>query len=236
MPKKPQPHMLTTGAQSSKSPTPEAVDMTIDKQLLVQAKKGLDEDLLLPKQRIVALEYLVDYHIGNAADRAGVSRYVASEYLKKPAVKTFIAKRREAIEARIEVNVELIVEELRRILTADISEALDENGAFLPLHEWPVDLRRALAGINNEELMGRDDEGNRILVGQVVKVKFWNKNKSAELLLKKLNAFAPDKSEEQMSFKELIEKAEEARTDVGKNAEQPPVRSEGEAVDGDPEE
>jgi phage terminase small subunit len=112
--------------------------------------------------------------------------------LRSAQVAAFVDERRAKVLAKVSVSAEVKLErvllELNRILHADPADALDENGAPLPLRDWPEDLRRALAGVEVEEIWD-GPRGEREHVGTVHKYKFWNKTAASEQLLRHLGAF-----------------------------------------------
>ena len=144
------------------------------------------------RQRHFAKEYLVDRNATQAAIRAGYSprtaRVQGPQLLLHPAIKRLINSTLEQVEERTEIKLERVLTELHRILTADIGLGLNSAGGVKPLQDWPEDLRRALSGIDVEEIWGNED-GQRQQVGVVKKVKFWSKTHSAEQLLRHLGAF-----------------------------------------------
>lgn len=92
----------------------------------------------------------------------------------------------EAIAVREKHHSDEIITELVSYLRADITEAFDrETGALKPLHEMPANVRKLIAGVEVEEIFeGRGDD--RRIVGTLRKVKFWDKPRSMETLMKHL--------------------------------------------------
>lgn len=93
-----------------------------------------------------------------------------------------------AIAEKKLVTVEDVLRELLLIAKVDIAKAYGENGKLLSIHEIPEDTRRAIAGIEVEELFegqGRDKKQ----IGFTTKVKFWDKPRCLELLGKHLEMF-----------------------------------------------
>ena len=74
-----------------------------------------------------------------------------------------------------EVNV---LKELKRIAFFDLGALYHENGALKPVTEWPVEARRAIAGVDVEKLFSQKDH-----VGYTVKVKAHNKVAALEKLM-----------------------------------------------------
>jgi phage terminase small subunit len=163
------------------------------KKAKVRARSGRrDERGLTPQQRLFALEYLLDRNGTQAAIRAGYSektaRSQASDLLTIPNIQAFLEARLAALEERVELKLDQVVLELHRILTADPSEALNDDGSVKPMKEWPKALRRACSGFEVEELFeGRGEE--RAKIGQVKKFRLCSKTSASEQLLRVLGAF-----------------------------------------------
>lgn len=136
---------------------------------------------------------------GNATQAArdvGVSEASAAEmgsrWLREVETQALVEAERKRVAEKTGLSTERVVSELFHILTADLVDAMDEHGALKPLKEWPEPLRRALSGIENEEVF-EYEEGKRIHVGTLRKVKFWSKTDSGRELLRVLGAYAPKK-------------------------------------------
>lgn len=84
------------------------------------------------------------------------------------------------------ITVVRVLAELWRIASADPAGIYREDGTVLPVPEMPEDIRRAISGIEVNELWGTDAAGNRIQIGVTKKVKFWSKEKTLELLMKNM--------------------------------------------------
>jgi len=116
---------------------------------------------------------------GYSVERA---RITASELLAEPEIQDRIAELCEARNQKLEVDAETIIIELLRMLTADVALALDDNGAVKNIHDIPIDLRRTIASFEIDTI------GSAQTVTRT-KVRFWSKEKAAELLGKHLTLF-----------------------------------------------
>lgn len=152
---------------------------------------------ITPRQARFVQEYLLDVNGTQAAIRAGYSAKsadrIAIELLRNPEVAREISERQARREQRTEIKADTVLAELLRLARVDLAQAFNENGDLKPIHEIPEDVRRAIAGVEIEALFegrGRDREQ----VGFVKKVRFWDKNRSLELLGKHLALFI-DRSE-----------------------------------------
>lgn len=147
---------------------------------------------LTPKQAQFAREYLVDLNATQAATRAGFSKKTAysagQRLLKNVGVAALISAGQAKRAAKLEVKSDDVLRELQTFGHLDPALLFDENGAFLPLSKMPEHVRRAISSIEVEELFA--DKGvNRILIGYLKKVKFWDKPKGLELLGKHISLF-----------------------------------------------
>jgi hypothetical protein len=78
--------------------------------------------------------------------------------------------------------------ETYKIATADVRDLFDDRHALKPTSEWPDHVAKAVAAIEVAEIWegtGKD----RIRVGELKKVKLYDKTKGIEMMLKKLGAF-----------------------------------------------
>ena len=93
-----------------------------------------------------------------------------------------------ALDARNEWAIQRILGELNALAFVDIRGIFDENHELLPPNKWPDDVARAIAGIEVNELKEHDGE-RMVVIGEVKKVKLYDKLKSIELLGKDLGRF-----------------------------------------------
>lgn len=152
---------------------------------------GLTKDAagLTQRQRLFALEYLVDLNATQAAIRAGYAeasaRITGVETLSKPAVAQLVQSALAKREAKTEINAARVLLELKRMALADLGDAFDAEGRLLPLKDMPEDVRRCIASIETEELF--DGKGpDSVATGRIRKIKLWSKTDSAKMLAQHL--------------------------------------------------
>jgi phage terminase small subunit len=143
---------------------------------------------LTPKQRKFALEYLVDLNGTQAAIRAGYSAKAAecqaSRLLRNVKVAALLAGRLQKAETKDWLKVEDLERELSRLVNFDPAQLIGADGKALPLQELDEDTRRALSGVDVEELFeGRGEE--RKFVGLLRKVRWHDKRAAIELAMKR---------------------------------------------------
>lgn len=149
---------------------------------------------LTPKQTLFILEYLKDLNATQAAIRAGYSKKTAGqigdENLKKPQIKAEIDK---AMKERIEktkIDANWVLERLAEEVQADISDLYGENGALLPVSQWPMIWRQGLvSGIDVHQEYAYED-GKKIPDGMIMKVKLSDRIKRIELIGKHVDVMA----------------------------------------------
>lgn len=151
---------------------------------------------LTPQMERFCREYVVDLDGGRAAIAAGyrcssrvVAQTKASHLLRRPDVAELVARLKREQADRLEVKADDVLRELLRLARVDIAEAFDPvTGALKPIHDIPLEVRRAIAAVEVDELFdghGKDREH----IGYTRKVKFWDKPRALELLGKHLKLF-----------------------------------------------
>lgn len=131
-------------------------------------------------------EYLVDFNGTQAAIRSGYApgnersaQSNASRLLSIPIICDRVKELHLLRVNEIKMDVGTILRECLRLATCDVGLAFNEDRSLKAIHEIPEDVRRCIAGFEEEEIWegtGRD----RVYVGQLRKVKFWDKNKAIE--------------------------------------------------------
>lgn len=144
------------------------------------------------KERLFCYEYLLDKNAAQAARRAGYSDRSAAKIGWELLQKERITQRTDEMLVdtceKLELSREVIIQELLALAMSDIGDAFNSDGTLKPLHEIPVATRRAISGIDVDELFeGKGDE--REQVGLSKRIRLWDKPKSLELLGKHLKMF-----------------------------------------------
>jgi hypothetical protein len=95
---------------------------------------------------------------------------------------------RKALEDRGEWFKETIFNELKGIAVSDIRKLFNQDGSLKAPHEWDEEARRAVAGLEINELF--EGSGNdRSQIGLSKKVKFQDRIRALELLGKSVSMF-----------------------------------------------
>ena len=147
---------------------------------------------LTPKQKRFVDEYLVDLNATAAAKRAGYSertaRSIASENLAKPDIQAEIQKRRSALQDKLEISSERMLQEYARIAFFDPRRLFDDNGKPKDISTLDDDTAAALAGLDVlEEYEGSGQD--REFVGYTKKYKVASKMEALRDLAKHLGLF-----------------------------------------------
>lgn len=140
------------------------------------------------QERFIA-EYLKDGNGTQAAIRAGYAKKSASVHATRLLAKDKILDKIRAGQNRIlkraEVSVERVLRELACLAFLDPAGLFDEKGELRPISEMPEEVRRALTGLEVEELFDFKN-GRRSRTGNLRKIKFAQKTTALELLAKHL--------------------------------------------------
>ncbi len=143
---------------------------------------------LTDKQEMFCLEYVKDFNGTQAAIRAGYSEKTANEQAAQNLAKLSISRRIQELmaerKAKVKLDAEFVLGELMKLANVDASHAFDSNGDLLPIHDMPEDLRKSIASVETIEYFKE-----KMQVGWLKKVKFWDKPKSLELLGRNLRLF-----------------------------------------------
>lgn len=147
---------------------------------------------LTAKQQLFIKEYLKDLNATKAAIAAGYPKKTAgaigTENLQKPMIAAALKLELDKRFTAADVKIDTVLRELYSLATCDVSEAYDENGYLKPIHEIPLQVRRAIAGVETVEEYATID-GKKECIGTTKKLKFWDKNKSLESLGRYLKLF-----------------------------------------------
>lgn len=92
---------------------------------------------------------------------------------------------RDALDVRERHHKDEIIEQLRAMITSDITQAFTDDGTLKPLSQIPVGVRHWIAGMEIEELFEGRGEA-REQVGILRKIKLHDKVRSIELLMRNL--------------------------------------------------
>lgn len=137
------------------------------------------------ERRFVA-EYLVDFNAAAALRRIGWQGKRVSEngyrFTRRPHVRAAIEAGIRRIEAHTTLSSVRTLEEVCRIALADPRRLLNVDGSVKGLHELDDDTARAVSSVKVTTKPGRDGEPPTV----VQEVKFWDKNRALEQLLKVL--------------------------------------------------
>ena len=153
-------------------------------------------DPLKPRQRAFVNEYLLDLNGTQAAIRAGYaagSAHVqANRLLSNAKIVSEIEKAQQSRVERVEIDSDWVLKTLVDEHDADLADIYDDDGALLPIRDWPMIWRKGLvAGIEVQELFdGRGKDRRKI--GTLTKVKLSDRVRRKELIGKhiKVGAFS----------------------------------------------
>lgn len=114
----------------------------------------------------------------------------------------------QALNVREQHAKDEIIKELFCYLRADVTNAFDDDGNMLPVKSWPRELQRMVAGIEFQELFemqGTRGNKERVHIGTIHKVKFFDKPRTIELFMRNLKMLV-DKHEieARMSLADLV--------------------------------
>jgi phage terminase small subunit len=149
------------------------------------------------KQEAFCHEYATDFNGTQAATRAGYSQKTASSQastlLTYPKVQEKIRELTTQRLERVQVDGDWVLRRLVEEADADLADMYDDDGALLPIKQWPMAFRRGLVGsIKTEE---RDQDGETTT--RVREIKMSDRTKRLEMIgrHREIAAFADPKPE-----------------------------------------
>ena len=163
---------------------------------------------LTPKQQKFVDEYLIDLNATQAAIRAGYSAktagWIGQQLLAKTHISEEIQSRRQELSEKTQVTQERIVLEMKRLALFDVRSLFRADGTPIPISELSDDAAAAIVGLDVVSI-GNSESG----IGQVVKYKLPDKNKSLENLAKILGHFERRSELERLQAEKLRRELEE---------------------------
>jgi phage terminase small subunit len=156
------------------------------------------------KQQRFAAEYCVDLNATAAYKRAGynargnAAEACASRLLSNAKVQEAVQEKEKIAASRLVIISENVLREASALAFSDIRKLFNADGSPKSIHE----LDDATAGaIKSIELCQMIAEGK--VVGQVCKIKLWDKNSAQERLFKHLRLFDRDNSQKSLALKSI---------------------------------
>lgn len=130
-------------------------------------------------------EYIIDLNGAAAYRRANGkakdAAKAASQMLSFKEVQEYIYELRKGQQERTQVNADYVLMRLSEIDQMDAADIFDDQGALLPIREWPKVWRQYISGMDVAEMFeGSGDE--RKVIGVLRKIKWPDKLKNLELL------------------------------------------------------
>lgn len=157
----------------------------------VSARTSMELTLLTAKQQVFVEEYLVDLNATQAAIRAGYSkktaRFIGCENLTKPNIAAAIAEKKAERSARVQLEADRVLYEIKAIATSDIRDYLSygPNGVVLKDSRGLTNEQSAAIGEVTETLSSKGRS--------TVRFKLHDKLKALGMALKHTGPYAAEK-------------------------------------------
>jgi phage terminase small subunit len=166
---------------------------------------AMDEEGLTPEYRRF-VDFYCQHLDGHKAVRQAFDRPRSLQsVINKPEVMEAISRRQKATSDRFKLSKEWLVQELVYVVGARRRDLFDEEGNSLPVPEWPDYLDAAIASVDFEDLMEKDEEtGKRHKTGNVIKVRFNSKTEAGSLLMRHLGIDHMPSAEGRDRLKEVM--------------------------------
>lgn len=135
-----------------------------------------------------ARAYAATLDVAKSAQRAGVVTQTGYKYLNDPQVVMRVQERREEINKASEADAFYVRKRLLEIDQMDVADILDDDGAFLPMKQWPKVWRTTISSVKQTgtgavlsvEIKWPDKLKNLELLGRHVDVSAWEERQKIE--------------------------------------------------------
>lgn len=161
-------------------------------------KSNKDQRALTLKQQRFTAEYSIDLNASAAYSRAGYrargssAEACASRLLRNAKVRRVIEQKQNEAVKRCEITAENILREAGALAFSDIRKLFNIDGSPKSIHEIDDSTARAIKSIEVGQIIS---EGR--VIGQMCKIKLWDKNSAQERLFRHLRLFDKGNSSEQ---------------------------------------
>lgn len=146
---------------------------------------------LSDKQELFCKEYLVDLNATQAAIRAGysekASRAISCENLTKPNIQERIQELSKKRAEKLEISMDRVALEYHRIAMFDPRRLFNEEGSLKPIHELDDDTAAGISSLDHELIYS-----NKENIGEIKKIRLWDKTKALEALGRHVGFFEKD--------------------------------------------
>lgn len=171
---------------------------------------------LSEKQERFCQQYVIDFHVTNAAIRAGYpaksASVVGSKLLKSAKIKGRIAEIRANASAKTGVSLERALDQLGAMAFADPADMFHpETGDLLPVNQMPESIRRAIISIEVDEI---EVAGQKL--GVTKKIKLAPKDKATDMIMKHLGEYKKDNAQKQTQITVVVDIVDDEDPDQGK--------------------
>lgn len=155
----------------------------------------LAKHLSLEQRRDIKLvKFIMAYvdcrHVGQAADQAGLERAVAYNIRKKPWAAACIDAFTSKAMMKYGYDAADVVERVKEIVDIDPIEFENPDGSYKThMSQIKPEVRRAVKKFKAKNIYGEDPNGMKTVIGQLIEVELWSKEKAVELLGREKGVF-----------------------------------------------
>lgn len=95
----------------------------------------------------------------------------------------------DALEASKSWMISRLLQELRALSFIDVRKVFNDDHSLKPPSEWPDDVAAAISSIEVSEEWDKDEDNNRVKIGEIKKLKVYDKLRAIEMLGRDLGRF-----------------------------------------------
>ena len=159
-------------------------------ELKTDRKRGVNPEILTPKQRLFVEAYLSQgsMNAAKAAREAGYANDAVAGHklLKNTNVKAVIEKRYSMMIWDYQAERERVLRELTSIAFMNPQNFLNPNGSVKSLQELPQEVARTISSLKISYHEEEDEVDGTYINVKNIDIKFWDKMGALEMLMKHL--------------------------------------------------
>lgn len=146
------------------------------------------------KHEAFCQEYIRDLNAGAAYKRVYPKSSLKTaetngpKLLRKAQIKDRVKELMQGTFEEYKIDRVKILKELELLATVNMAEALNEDGSMKKVSEMPLAVQKALSGIDTQEIYEGTGQ-DRVYVGDLKKIKLFDKTRSLEMLGRHLKLF-----------------------------------------------
>ena len=177
------------------TPDPYNTDMLGEEvEFILNSELTISQLTKNPNVKLFCANYLNCRDIRQASYETGISFEEGNRIYKNKHVQRAISKVTESLYIKHNIDPSSLVKKVQEVADVDMIEFQNPDGSYKNnLNDVSPETRRAVKSFTVKNLYGEDMNGMQTVVGQMIKVEFWDKLKAVEMVGREVSLFKETK-------------------------------------------